>query len=305
IKEGGQASIYVWREDERMETADAVVIGGGVIGTSIAFRLAKLFTKVVLIEKKEIGGQTSASCDKAIFIQSKKPGFPIKLARASRDMYEQLEEELRLPIEFKRTGGMVVIESTSHFPFMEAFTKSQQKAGVEIELLDKKEALRRQPCFSSHIAGSTYCKEDAEVNPLLLTQAFADAAQRTGVDIRTHTEVTNIEVKHGKVTSVQTSKGNIATELVINAAGPFAREIAKMAHADVPIKPRRGAILITEKVKPIIHGSVLCSQYLAAKHLSSEENVPPFGIGLSLGQTESGNLLIGGSREFVGFNQTV
>src|SRR5699024_12477728 len=67
-----------------METADAVVIGGGVIGTSIAFRLAKLFTKVVLIEKKEIGGQTSASCDKAIFIQSKKPGFPIKLRSEER-----------------------------------------------------------------------------------------------------------------------------------------------------------------------------------------------------------------------------
>ena len=288
-----------------METADVVIIGGGVIGTSIAFRLAKLFEKIVLIEKGEIGGQTSGSCDKAIFLQSKKAGFPIKMAIASREIYKNLQEELGMSFEFKQSGGMIVIESDSHLPFMEAFTKSQRESGINIELLNRKEALRRQPCFSSHITGATYCQDDAEVNPLLLSQAFAYGAKREGVDVRTHTEVINIHVKKGKVEGIVTNKGKIATNLVINATGPFAGNIVKMVNADLPIQPRRGVILITEKVKPIINGSVLCSQYIAAKHLASEENVPPFGIGLSLGQTENGNLLIGGSREFVEFNKQV
>lgn len=288
-----------------METADAIVIGGGVIGTSIAYRLAE-FRKVILIEKREIGGETSGSCDKAIFLQSKKPGFPLALAKASREIYENLEEELGLSIEFKRAGGMIVIESEAHLQFMEGFVKSQNEAGINVKMMDRQEALERQPSLSPHIVGSTYSSEDAEVNPLLLSQAFAEGAKRKGVDIRTHTEVIDIVTRQGKVVGVQTNKGFISTEFVINAAGPFAPNIAKMVGIDLSIKPRRGVILISEKVKPVIYGNILCSQYIAAKHLTDTEaqNIPPFGIGLALGQMESGNLLIGGSREFTNFNKT-
>lgn len=288
-----------------METADAVVIGGGVIGTSIAYRLAK-YRKVILIEMGEIGAQTSGSCDKAIFLQSKRPGFPIKLAKASRQVYENLEEELEASVEFKKDGGMIVIEKEEHVSFMKNFVKKQNKAGIDVEMLDRKEALERQPCLSPNIVGSTYSKEDAEVNPLLLSQAFAEASKRKGVDVRTHTEVTGITCKHGKVVGVETNEGYIATELVINAAGPFSPKIAEMAGIGLDIMPRRGVILISEKVNPMIKGNILCSQYIAAKHLEgSNENDSPYGIGLSLGQTDSGNLLIGGSREFKGFLKSV
>ncbi len=288
-----------------MQTADAVVIGGGVIGTSIAYRLAE-HRNVVLIDKGEIGAQTSGACDKAIFLQSKKPGFPIKLANASRSLYENLEDELGVSIEFKKDGGMIVIEKESHLPFMKDFIKKQNKAGIDVKLLDRKESLAWQPSLSSHIAGAAYSKQDAEVNPLLLSQGFAKASKRKGVEIQTHTEVTDIAVNKGKVTGVQTDKGYIATELVVNAAGPFASKIAEMAGIGLTIMPRRGVILISEKVKPLIHGNILCSQYIAAKHLEERDpNDPPYGIGLSLGQTESGNLLIGGSREFKGFDKAV
>lgn len=286
-----------------LETADVVVIGGGVIGTSIAFRLSKTGRKVILVEKGAMGAQTSGSCDKAVFLQSKKPGFPIHLAKSSRQVYEHLEEELGTSFEFKKSSGMIVIQSEKHLPFMSHFVEEQNKAGIDVQLLDRAAALAKQPCLSPHIIGSTYSSEDAEVNPLLLTQAFAQAAKQQGVDIRTHTEVVNIICQHGQVTSVQTTKGRIATELVINAAGPFAPSIAQMVGVDLPIQPRRGVILISEKIKPVVHGNILCSQYIAAKHLTTENEGPPFGIGLSLGQTDSGNLLIGGSREFVGFNK--
>ncbi|MFD1039627.1 NAD(P)/FAD-dependent oxidoreductase [Virgibacillus byunsanensis] len=290
-----------------METADAVVIGGGVIGASIAYRLAENNRKVMLIEKGEIGAKTSGSCDKAIFLQSKKPGFPTQLAKASREIYENLEDELETSIEFKRGGGMIVIEKEGHMDFMKKFVKKQNNAGINVELLDRKESLERQPCLSPNIAGSTYSTEDAEVNPLLLSQAFTEGARKRGVDIRTHTEVIAIHSEHGRITGVQTDKVLIATELVINAAGPFASKIAEMAGVSLTIMPRRGVILISEKVKPLIHGNILCSQYIAAKYLtgSNEDDVPPYGIGLSLGQTNSGNLLIGGSREFKGFKKAL
>ncbi|MBP2079259.1 NAD(P)/FAD-dependent oxidoreductase [Oceanobacillus polygoni] len=287
-----------------METADVVIIGGGVIGTSIAYRLAGNH-KVILIEKGEIGAGTSGSCDKAIFLQSKKPGFPIKLAQASRMVYENLEEELGMKIEFQKNGGMIVIENESHLDFMRKFVKQQNKAGINVKLVDQKEALAFQPCLSPEIVGATYSTEDAEVNPLLLTQAFAEAAKRKGIIIRTHTAVTDIVTKDGRVIGVQTNKGRIETELVINAAGPFAPKIAEMVGVGLPIIPRRGVILISEKVKPMVHGNILCSQYIATKHLSNNTDAPSYGIGLSLGQTESGNVLIGGSREFKGYDKAV
>ncbi|MET3698955.1 glycine/D-amino acid oxidase-like deaminating enzyme [Bacillus oleivorans] len=290
-----------------MRTADIVIIGGGVIGASIAYRLADRSRKVILVEKGGIGEQTSGSCDKGIYLQSKKPGIHLELARASRQIYENLEEELGIPIEFRKGGGMIVIESEKHLEFMKNFSDRQRKAGIDIRFLDRNESLKRQPCLSPAIVGSTYSPEDAEVNPLLLSQAFTRAAKEKGAEIRTHTEVKTIDQQHGKIVGIQTTKDYISTELVVNAAGPYAPAIGKMVGVEIPIKPRRGVILISEKAEPIVNGNILCAQYIAAKYLSQSnlEEVPPYGIGLSLGQTESGNLLIGGSREFQGFNKAV
>lgn len=290
-----------------MKTADAVVIGGGVIGTSIAYRLAQQGRRTILVEKGAIGAATSGSCDKAVFLQSKKPGFHLELAKASREVYENLEDELKISFEFQKCGGMIVIETPAQLEFMQEFVRKQQQAGIPIDLLDRQEALDRQPNLSPDIMGATWGSEDAEVNPLLLSYAFAKASRTLGAEIMNHTEVTGIKVQGGQVCGVQTSRGEIATETVINAAGPFASEIGKLTDTEVPIKPRRGVILITEKIAPFLIGNVLCAQYITAKHLQ-KDGVPsdnPFGIGLSLGQTESGNLLIGGSREFQGFDRNL
>ncbi|GGJ42123.1 NAD(P)/FAD-dependent oxidoreductase [Virgibacillus salexigens] len=289
-----------------MESADAIVIGGGVIGTSIAYHLAAN-RKVILLEKGDIGAQTSGACDKAIFLQSKKADIAVELARHSRKRFAYLEQELDAPIDFKPSGGMVVINKESHLSFMKKYAKSRKKAGLKIDLLDQQETLERQPCLSPNILASTYCKEDAEVNPLLLTQAFMKAAKRRGAKIHTHTEVTDIICKNDRIEGVKSTKGRFATKLVINAAGPYAPIIAGMANVHLHMIPRRGVILISEKIKPIVQGNVLCSDYLAAKHLSQQTKteLPPYGIGLSLGQTESGNLLIGSSREFKGYEKSI
>lgn len=290
-----------------MLKADAVVIGGGVIGTSIAYRLAQRGRKTILVEKGAIGAATSGSCDKAVFLQSKKPGIHLELAKASRAIYEHLEEELGIPFEFERCGGMIVIETEAQLEHMRMFAQKQQQAGISVRLLDNKEARSLQPALAPTVVGATWCDADAEVNPLLLSYAFATAAERLGARLLTHTEVTGISCTRGKITGVQTTAGPIATEVVVNAAGPFAPAIGRMLGIPIPISPRRGVILITEKVEPLVKGNLLCAQYISSKHVtadpSGQRTANPYGIGLSLGQTKSGNLLIGGSREFVGFDR--
>src|SRR5699024_6298701 len=162
-----------------------------------------------------------------------------------------------------------------------------------------KQALEQQPYLSPEIEGSTFCSEDAEVNPMRLTQAFAHGAEKKNVDVSTNTVVTDIFIDHGQMTGVDTTRGPISKNSIMNAAGHFASNIAEMVGVRLPIEPRRGAILITERVEPILNGSMLSSQYIAAKHVVGDHEMPPYGVGLSLGQTESGNILIGGSREFV------
>jgi len=287
-----------------MKTADAVVIGAGVIGTSVAFRLAEQGRKVVLVDKHGPGAGASGSCAKAIFLQSKRPGVHMELAVASRRMYDQLEDELDARLELKNDGGMVAIETPEHLEFMRDFVGKQQDAGISVTLLDGDDARKHQPCLARHVLGASFSPDDAEVNPLALNTALYRAAVRNGAEAMTHCEVMAINSANGRVTSVDTMRGRISTPLVINAAGPYAGGIGELAGVNVPVKPRRGTILISEAVAPMVRGSMLCAQYIAAKHLAATgAKAPPYGVGLSLGQTDTGNLLIGGSREFSGFDK--
>lgn len=287
--------------------SDVVVIGAGVIGSSIAFRLASNGYSVVLVDRAGPGAGASGACDKAIFLQSKRPGLHMELALASRNLYQELSAELAADIELRNDGGMVAIETPAHLEFMRGFVKQQQAAGIRVELLDGDTAREIQPVLAPHILGATHSPDDAEVNPLALNSAFFAAAVRAGAVVKTHTEVTGFSSKSGRVTGVQTTSGFLPTDLVINAAGPHAGHISRLANVDTPITPRRGCILISEAMTTQVKGNLLCAQYIAAKHLRDVAGsvVPPYGIGLSLGQTASGNLLIGGSREFVGFNKDV
>lgn len=287
-----------------MEKAEVVVIGGGVIGTSVAYRLAQQGRKTVLVEKDSMASGASGACDKAVFLQSKKPGFHVELAQASMEIYENLEDELGMPFEYQQDGGMIVMQDEEHRPMIDHLVKRQQKGGISVNLLNGNEARRWQPELASDVTGATWSEKDAEVNPLLLTHAFRQAAVRHGAVIRTSTEVVDIQTDHGNVSGVITDKGKIAADVVVNAAGAHAGEIGRMVGIDIPVAPRKGVILITEKVPRIIRGNVLCTQYIFLKHSKAEGGNDKRQIGLSLGQTKSGNLLVGGSREFAGFDRT-
>lgn len=286
-------------------TSEAVVVGGGVIGASIAWRLAQAESAVTVLDSAAPGAGASGSCDKAIFLQSKRPGLPMRMAKESRSLYSTLSDELDADIEFSPGGGMVAIESDAHMDFMQGFIAEQRKAGIAVDLLDGDEARSLQPALADHVLGASYSPEDAEVNPLALNAALIDAAVRCGARVRRHCEFRTVIRRGDRVVGVETSLGRIDTGLVINAAGPYAGIVGHRAGVATPVRPRRGTILISEAQPPMVTGNLLCAQYVAAKHLASMPGAeqPPYGIGLSLGQTASGTLLIGGSREFAGFDK--
>src|SRR5690625_3457107 len=286
---------------------EVVVVGAGVIGSSIAFRLAQDDYLVTMLDRGGIGAGTSSTCDKAIILQSKRPGPHLGLALASRACFDTLQDELDATLEFDRSGGMIAIDDAQHLTHMQQHVERQRREGVDVTLLDRDSARAHQPVLSPDILGAAYSPGDAEVNPLLLNQAFGRAAIRAGARTLLHTPVVEITSSHGHVTGVLTSRGRIRADVVINATGPFAAELSATVGVPLPITPSRGVIRIGEPMPPAVRGVVLCTHYVLAKQSTATEasNAPAHGIGLALGQTAAGNPLIGSSREFVGFQTDV
>ena len=282
---------------------DVVVIGGGVIGTSVAYNLSKRNVDVILVEKDDLASGTSGSCDGFVFMQSKKPGIHLEIALESSRIMQSLATELKRDIEYEKNGGMILIESAEDIPEMQNLVKQQRSSGLDVELLDSKEAREIEPSLSPDIAGAIFSSMDGHVNPISLCLAYAESAKESGARIFTNTEVTEIDISNGKVQGIITTKGSIKANVVINSAGVYAPQIAKLVGIDLPIIPRRGQIAVTESVPRFIKRVMICNRYIKSKFVTNQKD--PLGIGLALEQTKSGNILIGSTREFVGYNRQV
>jgi glycine/D-amino acid oxidase-like deaminating enzyme len=276
-----------------------VIIGGGVIGTSIAWHLAKKNARVTLIEANDLASGSSGACDGLVFMQSKKPGIHLGLAMESLKRFKALKNQLPVDIEFRQTGGRVIIQTPAQYQAMEKFVREQKDIGLEVCLMDAKKTLAAEPFLSPDIYGSTWSSLDARVNPINLTLGFAQGAQKNYARILTRTKVLGIHTKNSRVTGVATTQGDMAADLVINAAGAGAGCIAQMAGIDLPITPRRGQIVVTQAARPMISSCMISAGYIAVKYdpsLAGEQ-----GEGMSMEQTDNGNLLLGSTREFAGF----
>ncbi|GLI56848.1 glycine oxidase [Propionigenium maris DSM 9537] len=290
--------------------SDIIVIGGGVIGTSIAYNLSKNGKKVTLIEKDDHARGASGSSDQLVLMQSKKPGVHLALALESLKMYKTLEEELGEPIHFRQLGGLILIENEDEMKLMEEFVERQRKTGLDVSIISLEEINKLQEGIAQDIIGATYSPMDAEVDPIALNVAFAKAAKREGAEIVLGTEVKDILLEDGKITGVETDSGTYHAPVVINAAGVWAPLLAQKIGFDAPIKPRRGQICITDEVDYFVHMPVLSAKYIMAKHnpdllKDAPEVVSRLGIGLALSQSPKGNIMFGATREFVGYDKGV
>jgi sarcosine oxidase subunit beta len=282
---------------------DVVIIGGGVIGTSIFYHLAKNKIDVILLEKNSIASGTSGACEGVIFLQTKKPGIHLEMALKSAEIYKNLEKELNYDIEYVSSGAMVIIQDEMQREIMAGIVYEQNKNGLNVKLLNAKEARNMEPALSDKITGAAFCSDDARVNPILLAYGFVDAANRyKNARHFTHTNVVGISKKNQTVEEVFTDKGSIKTNIVINAAGIYAPQIGSMVNIDIPIKPRRGQILVTEGIPNIIKKTICTSKYISCKYDSGGDDN---NAGVTVEPTSNDNYLIGATREFVGFNTKV
>ena len=287
-------------------TADVIVIGGGVIGSSITYFLSKRGKRVIQLERNYFNSGASGSCDTMVAPNTKEPNEHLQLALYSVELYKALTLDLGQGIEYEEKGSLLLIENQDELRIMEGIVKKQNALGLNSRIISADETMRLQPGLNRDaIVGASYSEIDADVNPFRLNLAFADKAVELGARIFTHEAAQEILLRNGAAAGVNDDGGVVHVPVGLDAAGAWAPIVGKMVGLNIPIKPRRGQTVITEAVPPFVHKLVNNARYIVAKHhpetLKNDHSLKAqMGIAISLFQSLKGNVEFGISLVFLG-----
>jgi sarcosine oxidase subunit beta len=229
-------------------TADVVVIGGGVIGTSIAYHLAKMGgPDVVLLEKEPILGTGSTGKCAGGIRQQFSTAVNVQLAMESVRFFQHFRHELDVDPDFRQYGYLFLATTEADEDTFRGNVHLQRRLGLEVDVLSPQQAQQLVPALNvDDVVLGTYCATDGYADPHSVVQGFAKGARQLGVDIQTGAVVTHIDVSKGAVRAVTSSEGTIHTATVVDAAGPWFAEVAGMAGLELPVRPYRRQIFVTE-----------------------------------------------------------
>ncbi|MBN9159172.1 FAD-dependent oxidoreductase [Microbacterium sp.] len=280
-----------------------VVIGAGAIGAACTLALAEAGAEVVVIDRAGVAGETSSRCEGNILVSDKEPGPEAELAieanRAWRTLAERLDAE-RVPgqpaTEFEAKGGIVVAFGAGA-EALRSFALSQHAIGIRSDALDVRALRKAEPHLSPEIAFGMHYPDDAQVQPSLATQAMLARAVHLGARLVVDEVVAGVVVA-GRATGVRTRAGAIEADAVVNCAGPWSGEAAALFGSILDIRPRRGTILVTAAMPQRVFHKVYDADYVGAVG-SGDAALQTSTV---VESTPSGTVLIGSSRERVGFS---
>ena len=228
------------------KTADIVIIGGGIVGLSVAYYLAlKKAGKIVLFEKGQLGEGSTSRCVGGIRTQFSTE-INIRFSLESLKTFEQFKEEFGVAPDFRRIGYLFLATTERE---REVFTENiglQKKFNIPVEFLNSDEIGSRWPYLRMEdVLGGTFCARDGYAGPNEILSGFASGAKKAGVRIYEGMEVIGISTAEGKILSVKTKTDEISTPVVVNAGGPYAASIGGMVGIKIPVKPLRRQIFVT------------------------------------------------------------
>ena len=238
-------------------TAGAVIIGGGCVGASVAYHLTRRgLTDIVLVEREKLLATGSTGRNAGGVRHQFSNAANIRLSIESVRLLERFTEEVGHPIDFHQDGYLFLLSTDASVETFRRNVALQRSLGIEVEWLDAGAAARRAPGLNvDGVAAATFCQRDGIADPNGVTMGFAKAAQRLGAAIERDTEVTGIRLEGRRIAAVETTRGVIETPIAINAAGPHAGHVGRMAGAVVPVEPYRRHIFIAAIDRPATGGA--------------------------------------------------
>jgi glycine/D-amino acid oxidase-like deaminating enzyme len=240
-----------------MQTPDVLIIGGGIVGASIAYHLTIAGQKNVLILERE-SHQGKGSTGKSMGGVRAQFSTPVNIQMSlyAIPFYSSFEERLGHPCGYRAQGYLFLATNRSHLDYLTANQKTQKSLGLKnVEMIATDDLRKDYPQLrTDDVLAASFCSTDGFVDPYSAMTGFTAVAVENGAKILRGTEVTSIE-RDGKDFLVRTSKGDFTAPVVVNAAGPWAAEIAKMVGIDLPVKPLRRMLIPTEPFSDFPHTS--------------------------------------------------
>ncbi|HWY70851.1 MAG TPA: FAD-binding oxidoreductase [Terriglobales bacterium] len=239
-----------------MQTADVVIIGGGIVGSSIAYHLTEAGCRNVLVLEREAHqgkGSTGKSMG-GVRAQFTTP-VNIQMSLYSIPFYAAFEERLRHPSGYCPQGYLFVATRPSHLEYLQTSQRLQKSLGLkDVRMLTKTEIIEVVPQLrSDDILGGSFCPSDGFVDPYSAMTGFIKRAVDNGATVWKSAEVRGVLKGRGRVSGVSTTRGEVHAPVVVNAAGPWAAEIAAMAGVELPVKPLRRMLIPTEPFDEVSH----------------------------------------------------
>ncbi|MDT0345148.1 NAD(P)/FAD-dependent oxidoreductase [Streptomyces litchfieldiae] len=280
-------------------TCEVAVVGAGAVGAATAYFAARAGLRVVVLDRGAPGGGTSSAGEGNVLVSDKDTGPELDLARYSQRVWREDLAEHGHHWEFEAKGGVVVAASGRSLADLRALAARQRAAGVAVEDAGPDDLPGLEPELRPGLAGGAYYPEDAQVQPALLVAHLLRLARAHGARVLPHEPVTAVRAPGGRVTGVRTPRRRVHAPAVVNAAGTWAGEVAALAGVEVPVLPRRGFVLVTEPLPPLIRHKVYAAEYVGDVG-SSDAALQSSPV---VEGTPAGTVLIGSTRERVGFDR--
>ncbi|MFD8736200.1 NAD(P)/FAD-dependent oxidoreductase [Streptomyces sp. NPDC059618] len=279
-------------------TCDVVVVGAGMVGAACALYAAREGFDVVVVDRGHVAGGTTGAGEGNLLVSDKEPGPELDLALLSGRLWADLAEEHAKAVEYEAKGGVVVASTPEGLAALEEFAAGQRAAGVLAEPVHAGQLHELEPHLAPGLAGAVHYPQDTQVMPAL---AAAHLLRASGARLLTgHTVTGVLRARDGSVRGVRTDRGEVHAPAVVNAAGTWGAEVAALAGVTLPVLPRRGFVLVTEPLPPRVRHKVYAADYVAdVASDSAALQASPVVEG-----TAAGPILIGASRERVGFDRS-
>ncbi|WP_448072761.1 NAD(P)/FAD-dependent oxidoreductase [Georgenia yuyongxinii] len=279
---------------------DLLVIGAGIVGAATAYLAARAGLSVTVLDRGAPGGGTSSRGEGNMLVSDKELGrsstSPCTRARCGAP---SSEGSGTCGLEPK--GGVVVASTGQSLTALGALAERQRRAGIAAEPVDAADLGDLEPHLAPGLAGGVLYPQDAQLMPMLAVAHLLRLARELGARVRPHTQVTGFLRGGDRVTGVRTAAGDLPAGAVLNAAGPWAAQVAALAGVHLPVAPRRGFVLVTEPLAPMIRHKVYAAEYVGdvASGDAALQSSPV------VEGTAGGTVLIGSTRERVGFDRAV
>lgn len=233
--------------------ADVVIIGAGIMGSSLAYFLSKRGKKVIVLEKDEICSGTSSSTAAWLWPSDKRPECYGRLCKEAYDIYLGLEEELGASFEMTINGSIDFAKTEEELAALSDLCDYDNMLGYKAKMLDPDELAKEEPLLGKDYIGGLLVETDGHINPFLLVNAYIQAAKRNGAEVYTFTEVKTFNMTGNHIDEVVTDDFIVEADLVVCAAGIYSRKIGEMLGLDAHVFPERGFTLVSEKMPPVLN----------------------------------------------------